>query len=69
MPQKDRMIDTDRFDTQAFVDAAAPAIGLVLDPARGRAVAEALRLIARIGAPALAIPLAPEDQPAPVFTP
>ena len=63
------MIDPDRFDPAAHVAAAAPAVGLVLDAARQAQVAAAFALVARIAGPALAVPLAPEDEPAPVFRP
>ncbi len=63
------MIDTDHFDAHAYVAAAAPLVGLRLDTARSHAVAEALLLVARIGAPAFAVTLTADDEPAPVFTP
>ncbi|WP_165943607.1 AtzG-like protein [Roseicella aquatilis] len=63
------MPDPDRFDPAAYVAAVAPALGLALDPARQAKVAAALALVARIAAPALAVPLEETAEPAPVFRP
>jgi hypothetical protein len=63
------MIDTTHFDAHAYVTAVAPAVGLRLDAGQKDAVAEALALVARIGAPALALSLAADLEPAPVFAP
>ncbi|MDN3566871.1 DUF4089 domain-containing protein [Paeniroseomonas aquatica] len=56
-------------DPAAHVAAAAPLVGLTLDAARQARVAAAFALVAQIAAPALAVPLAPADEPAPVFRP
>lgn len=56
-------------DAAAHVAAAAPLVGLTLDANRQARVAEAFALVARIAAPALAVPLEPAMEPAPVFTP
>ncbi len=61
------MIDTENFDSLAYVTAACPAIGLRLSPERLVALAEAFALVVRVGAPALDRPIAAEDEPAPVF--
>lgn len=63
------MLDPDHFDPAAHVSAAAPAVGLVLDAERQARVAAALALVVRIAAPALGVPLAETDEPAPVFRP
>ncbi len=63
------MLDPENFNPAAHVAAAAPLVGLRLSPQRQAQVAEALALVARLAAPALAVPLAPEDEPAPVFRP
>jgi hypothetical protein len=63
------MIDTTHFDADAYVAAVAPAVGLVFDADRQREVAEALRLVARIGAPALAVTPQADLEPAPIFAP
>lgn len=57
------------FDPAAYVAAAAPLVGLTLDPARQARVAAAFALVATIAAPALAVPLEPAMEPAPVFRP
>jgi hypothetical protein len=63
------MIETTHFDTHAYVAAVAPAVGLQLNAPRQAAVAEALALVARIAAPALALTPSAEIEPAPVFAP
>jgi hypothetical protein len=63
------MLDPDRFDPAAYVAAAAPLVGLALDADRQARVAAALALVVRVAAPALAIPVTPADEPAPVFRP
>jgi hypothetical protein len=63
------MLDPDRFDPAAHVAAAAPAVGLALDAARKARVAAAFALIARVAAPALAVPLTEAEEPAPVYRP
>jgi hypothetical protein len=64
-----RMLDPDRFDPAAHVAAVTPAVGLRLDAARQARVAAALALVARIGAPALTLPLDETAEPAPVYRP
>jgi hypothetical protein len=64
-----RMLDPDRFDPAAHVAAAAPLVGLTLDAERQAKVAAALALIVRVAAPALAVPVAETDEPAPVYRP
>ncbi|MBL6458600.1 DUF4089 domain-containing protein [Belnapia sp. T6] len=63
------MLDPERFDPAAHVAATAPALGLRLDAARQARVAAAFALVAKIAAPALAVPLTEADEPAPVFRP
>ena len=63
------MIDHRRFDAPAYVAAVAPVLGLRLPPERAAAVAEALALVARVAAPALAYELPEHAEPAPVFAP
>ncbi|MBS0562829.1 MAG: DUF4089 domain-containing protein [Proteobacteria bacterium] len=63
------MIDTERFDPAAYVDAVAPAMGFRFSPERAKAVAEALALVVRVAAPALAHPVPQDAEPAPLFTP
>ena len=63
------MIEQKTFDPHAYVVAVAPAIGLDLTAERTAAVAEALALVARVAAPALAYKLPEHAEPAPVFTP
>ena len=57
------------FDPAAHVAAAAPLAGLTLDPVRQARVATAFALVATIAAPALAVPLEPAMELAPVFRP
>lgn len=63
------MIDPDRFDALAYVTAAAPALGLQFPPERLAEIAAAFALVARVAAPALALAVAADVEPAPVFTP
>jgi hypothetical protein len=63
------MIDTDRLNPAAYVDAVAPAMGLRFTPERAAAVAAAFALVARIAAPALNRAVPDDAEPAPVFTP
>ncbi|GGC53619.1 hypothetical protein GCM10011504_34960 [Siccirubricoccus deserti] len=63
------MLDPETFDPAAHVAAAGPAVGLALDAARQARVAAALALVIRIAAPALAVSLPIEAEPAPVFQP
>ncbi|MBK1660151.1 hypothetical protein CKO45_18120 [Paracraurococcus ruber] len=63
------MLDPDRLDPAAYVAAMAPAVGLHLDAERQARVAAALALVARIAAPALAVPLDETAEPAPVYRP
>jgi Protein of unknown function (DUF4089) len=63
------MLDAERFDPAAHVAAAAPLVGLRLDAERQARAAAALALVARIAAPALAVPVTESDEPAPVYRP
>ena len=63
------MLDPNTLDPRAYVAAVAPAIGLALTPERAAAVAEALALVIRVAAPALAVRLPEHAEPAPVFVP
>jgi hypothetical protein len=63
------MIDIHRFDPDAYVAAAAPAMGLRFSPERAKAVSDALALVVRVAAPALTRSVPAEAEPAPVFTP
>jgi hypothetical protein len=63
------MLDAEKFDPAAHVAAAAPAVGLTLDAARQARVAAALALVVRIAAPALAVSVPVEAEPAAVFRP
>lgn len=63
------MLDPTQFDPARHVAATAPAVGLSLDAARQARVAAALALVARIAAPALAVPLDETMEPAPVYRP
>ena len=62
-----KMIDPDNFDALAYVTAVAPAVGFELSPARLADIAEAFALVVRVGAPALALEVPGEAEPAPVF--
>jgi hypothetical protein len=55
------------FDAEAYARAAAPLLGLPLDPADLPGVVANLRLAARMAALVQGLPLAPADEPAPVF--
>jgi hypothetical protein len=63
------MIDPDRLDAVRYVQETAPLVDLALTPEQVERVAAALAVAVRIGAPALAVELPPETEPAPVFTP
>ena len=63
------MIDPKTFDSQAYVAAVAPMLGLTLTPERAAAVADALALVVRVAAPALEYALPQHEEPAPVFVP
>lgn len=63
------MLDPETLDTAALVAAAAPLVGLHLTAEREAQVAEALKLVVRTALPALQVPVAPEEEPAPVYTP
>ena len=47
------MLDPDRFNPSAYVAAAAPAVGLMLDAERQARVAAAFAMVVRIAAPAM----------------
>jgi len=57
------------FDADAFIDAAAPLLGLTIDPAHRPGVVQNLERIAGIARLLMDEPMPPEDQPAPVFEP
>ena len=63
------MIDPDRFDAVRYVQETALLMDLALAPEQVERVAAALALVVRFGAPALAVELPPDAEPAPVFTP
>ncbi len=63
------MIDPRSFDPAAYVAAVAPSVGLSLSPERQARVAEALALVVKVAAPALAFPLAEGAEPAARFRP
>jgi len=54
---------------EAYVLAAAQAAGLEIPAGHAGAVAEALGRIAEVAAPVLVVPLAPEDELAPIWRP
>lgn len=53
----------------AYVDQAAVALGLPLDPAHRPGVIQQYQRIAAVDAPLLAFPLPPDLEPVPVFAP
>ena len=56
------------FDPEAVVDAVAPLLGLALTPeSRAQAIMH-LKIAAEHAQKLLSVPLADEEQPAPVFT-
>ena len=55
------------FDPLAYVTAVAPAVGFDLSPTRLREVAEAFAIVLLVAAPALAMDVPVEIEPAPVF--
>jgi hypothetical protein len=57
------------FDAERFVDAAAPAVGLTLDPAHRPGVVANIARIRQMAWLVLDFPLAEEVEPAPVFVP
>jgi hypothetical protein len=59
--------DPPAFDAEAYARAAAAALGLPLDGRHLPGVAANLRLAARMAAAVEELPLAPADEPAPVF--
>lgn len=61
------MIDTKNFDALAYVTAVAPSVGLNLPAARLAELAEAFTLVMAVGAPALAMDVLADAEPAPVF--
>ena len=60
---------SDTFDAEAFVAAAAPALGLDLDAAHRPGVVANMARIAGLAQLVVEFPLAEADEPAPVFTP
>jgi hypothetical protein len=57
------------FDPERFVDAAAPAVGLALDPRHRPGVVENIGRVAQIARLVMEFPLPDEVEPGPVFTP
>lgn len=55
------------FDPDAYANQAAAAVGLVIAPAHRPGVVMNLALAARMAALVEAMPLAPQDEAAPVF--
>ena len=55
--------------TEAYVDAVAPALGLALDPAHRSGVLQFLALAAGMADTVARVPLAPHDETAVHFTP
>jgi hypothetical protein len=58
-----------RFDAEAYVDAAAALIGLPIDPAHRPGVVLNMERIAQMAALVMEFPLPDEIEPAPVFRP
>ena len=56
-------------EIEAYVDAAATALELPLDPAHQPGVLQYFALAAGFAAQLAAVPLQPHDDPAPVFVP
>ncbi len=56
-------------DTPAYVDAAASAVGLTIDPRQRSAVILHMQLAASMAARLQGVPLGPEDESANVFRP
>ena len=63
------MVDPDQFDAARYVREVAPLMDLALTPEQEARIAAALALVVRIAAPALAVELPSDAEPAPVFTP
>ena len=59
----------DEQEVFAYVNAAARAVGLALEPARARSVAGHLARTAALAQALEAAPLAPGDEPAEVYCP
>ncbi len=57
-------MDIDPLD---YVTAMAPALGFDMSPERAREVADAFAVVLRVAAPALAMTVPVEVEPAPVF--
>lgn len=57
------------FDAEAYVDQASLLLGLNLDPAFRPGVVTNIALIRRMAELVMGLPLAVEDEPAPVFHP
>jgi hypothetical protein len=57
------------FDPDAFVEQASRLVGLAIAPPYRPGVATNIALIARMADLAVGLPLAVEDEPAPVFAP
>lgn len=59
----------EHFDADKFVEAAAPALGILLTPAERRAVSEQMTRIQALAQLVMEHPLAVEDELAPRFEP
>ena len=57
------------FDAEAYVDAAAKAVDLALDPAHRLGVVLNIERIAQMAALVIDFPLPDETEPAPVYEP
>ena len=57
------------FDAEAWIDLAAPALGLAIAPEYRAGVALNLARLAELAGPLLDFPLADDDEAAPVFRP
>ena len=57
------------FDADAYVEQASRLVGLAIDPTFRPGVAVNIGLIARMAGLVMSLPLAVEDEPAPVFQP
>ena len=56
-------------DPEAYLEQASPLVGIPIDAAYREGVVRNLALIARMAELVMSFPLAPTDEPAPVFVP
>lgn len=61
--------DATGFDAEAYADQASLLLGIDLDPALRPGVVANIALIRRMAGLVMGLPLAVEDEPAPVFRP